>query len=99
TPPGPGGRLDVMDADFDLSALVRPGEPGQAVLVSVLHHHGGGKRPGVADKAVEGRFRHRLRLEPGDNFLEVVAVNKDAPAAFAEAETARLPFTVSYRKK
>jgi WD40 repeat protein len=92
-------RQVVEKAEFSLQALVKPGLPGEEVLVRLVHRH---KAKEIHAQQLETKPRQELavhealRLEPGDNLIEVVAVNKDALRGSEEFETGRLAIQVRY---
>jgi len=99
-PPAPtvqspqGARQNVADAVFIAEAEIKPGVAGQEVQVTVGQRHGG---KDVLAPAAEGlKVKRKLTLLPGDNEINIVAVNKGALAGNEEAETARLSMVVTY---
>jgi WD40 repeat protein len=90
----PEERTEVRDAVLNLRARLRPGTPGQGVRWSSLRLNG--KRlpvPAGPDAATP------LTLNPGENLLELAAVNADAPEADAAAETARATRVLVFEKE
>jgi WD40 repeat protein len=76
--------------EFLLRATAAPEVPGQDIAVSV-------KLNGKAVPVPSGpEIRKQVSLQRGDNFVEIVAVNKNALAGHERAETARLALEVVY---
>jgi WD40 repeat protein len=101
---GEARQLFVEQPAFDLKALVHPGLPGEEVEVTLRHVH---DRKALLAEGRAHRIdpdkplavERRLELRPGTNLIEVVAVNRGAPAGSRAQETDRLPLEVFYFKK
>lgn len=90
----PTGRQVVDKAAFPFKAEVKPGAAGQDVQVRLIQRHLGKE---ILSEVQGNKIDRALKLEPGDNLIEVVAVNKDVPAEFQELETARTVLEVTYQ--
>lgn len=100
--PNPPLRVSVRPAkqpapEFRLEGGVKAHTPGQAVKLRL--------RKGDAGEAVDLRtlrdsgsltFREEVRLTPGDNLFELVAVNADAAPETLALETTRRTLAVTY---
>ena len=108
-PPAPRVKLPgemsrpvfVKDAAFDFRALVYPGLASEAVQVALHHWHD--QKDWLAESSTHTidpdrplEIARRLQLRPGDNLLEVVAVNRDAPHGQEATETGRLVLSVVF---
>ncbi|HJT77209.1 MAG TPA: hypothetical protein VJ739_08405, partial [Gemmataceae bacterium] len=101
---GDRGQRFVKEAAFDLKALVRPGLAEEPVTVAVHQWHDGKdllaeSKTYTIDPAKPLVIDRRLELRPGNNVLEVVAVNRNAPRDRQAEETDRLALEVFYVQK
>src|SRR5262249_52452993 len=88
--PGQVLKVDGKD-DFPLEATVRPGAPGEKVLIELYHQHAL-LTPAPAAPDVS----RKIKLRPGKNRIELIAAHKDALAGAAALEPARLELDVLY---
>jgi hypothetical protein len=110
-PPRPRVQYDVeagprfvREPAFDLRALVYPGMAGEDVRVALHHWHD--RKDLLADSQTHTidpekplTVARRLELRPGDNLIEVVAVNRNAPRDRQAEETDRRVVEVFYLQK
>jgi WD40 repeat protein len=89
----PEERTVVRDATLNLRARLRPGAPGQDVRWTALRLNGKPLPLPAADAPTP------LTLNPGENMLELEAVNADAPEGDAAAETARVTRVLVFEKE
>jgi WD40 repeat protein len=101
-PPPPSVRSKVVQppkavnqAAWNLEAVIQPGEAGQEVEVSISQRHHDKELLGPA-RQKELDVKRLIELRPGDNVIEVIAVNKDALAGYEELETDRFAWIVNY---
>jgi WD40 repeat protein len=98
-------QLPVDSADFTFAAEIEPNVTGEDVRVTLVHRRDGEKVeeytrrfPGrEVSEGVALRFEHRLKLQPGENVVEVAAVNGGA-LGDGQKETAPLTRSVFYFK-
>lgn len=97
-------RVFVHEPGFTVKALVFPGRAGEAVRVALHHWHE--ERDLLAERATHAigpdrplEITKRLELRPGNNLIEIVATNQDAPAGSAAAETDHQVVEAYYVKK
>ncbi|HZV07139.1 MAG TPA: hypothetical protein VE999_18805, partial [Gemmataceae bacterium] len=94
----------VRQADFTLEADIKPKVDGENIHVTILHRHEEGQEKPYTktfasrggDKNAAITIRHRLKLRPGNNEIEVSAVHGGAPAGAVEQETGRKTLSVFY---
>jgi WD40 repeat protein len=104
TTEGPSQRV-VEDPRFNLRAEVRAGFPNQQVTVHLLHFHNGRKLVDVfTDKHTLKpdsplSMVQELPLKPGNNLIEVVAADVDAPPGQEQTSTGRLTLEVTLAEK
>jgi WD40 repeat protein len=96
--------LVVNRPEFTLEALVRPGQVGEAVSVNTTHKHK--DQTLLAETATQVidpdrplTVRKDLKLQPGKNYIELVAVNQDALRGYEASETSRLVLDVTLVQK
>jgi WD40 repeat protein len=89
----PPDQTVVRQKSFTIQAQVRPGAPGQAFDVH-LSHNGKEISP---DAKVDGDLQVPIVLEPGQNTVEIVAVNRGALAGFTPLETEKQTLSIFYR--
>jgi len=97
-------RLIVNEPTFALHALVRPGQPGEDVVISISHMQGDRSllaetKTHTIDPDRPLVLRKDIKLLPGSNLIEVTAVNQDALRLFEDAETSRLVLEVALIEK
>lgn len=98
-------QLPIDSADYTFVADIEPQVTGEEVRVTLHHRRDGDKveeytrtfPDGVVREGVALRFEHRLKLQPGENVVEVVAVNGGA-SGDGQKETAPLTRSVFYFK-
>jgi WD40 repeat protein len=86
-------RQVVDKPEFTVQATIQPGTPGQAVGVLLSHRH--------KDKALPAEtqglaINKTLKLQPGENLIEIIAANKDALRGYEELETSRRVIEVTF---
>jgi WD40 repeat protein len=102
-----GQQLFVRQADFTLEAAIKAKVARENIVVAIHHRHEGGQekpytqtlpgRDSDDDQAIP--FKQRLKLRPGNNEVEVIAVPSGVPAEERERETGRLILSVFYHFK
>ncbi len=92
-------RVELAKPEFRVQAQVEPGRPGEAAAARLLHRHQGKEilnREWRPEKG--GMLDEPLKLQEGENLLEVEARNQDAPANEREAETSRVSLVLVYTR-
>lgn len=94
----------LVDAPaFPLQALIQAGRADEEVQVTLLHRRNEeviAKKEFTLGKAKKDlEISEKLQLEPGDNLIEVVAVNKGAAPDREELETRRIAGLITYVPK
>jgi WD40 repeat protein len=84
--------LKVEREAFSLEAAVQPGVPGEKVLVQLYHQH----QPVDPSPSSDGKIARTIKLRPGNNRIEVIAVNQGARPGAEGPETGRLVLNVNY---
>jgi WD40 repeat protein len=101
---GADQQLLVRQDNFTLEADIKPKVSGETVQVTILHRHDEGHEKPV-EQTLGGRamaegaifhIEHKLKLRPGINAIEVIAVHGGAPAGAQEQETGRTTRPVFY---
>lgn len=85
-------RIIVREPQFRLRASIQPATPDQKVLVTFRQ---GTEEP----KSVRLQVDEAVTLKPGENVLEVRAVNDGAMRGFEELETVRKTIVVTFQSK
>src|SRR5262245_59495209 len=99
TAPEPGKRTEVRQAAYTLRSDVRPGQTGEKVLVTLRHTYQGREVLRTEPQLADGEVSRKVTLQPGDNTLEVIALNRDALEEHQGEETTRQSVVINYRKK
>ncbi|MGE3804383.1 MAG: hypothetical protein AB7K24_06900, partial [Gemmataceae bacterium] len=96
-------RFDVVrDPAYTVKAVAAQVQPGQEVTIHLDHRAGGNKvgerdwsiAKGQGDKPEALPIEAKIKLQPGHNFIEVVAVNKGADDK--DLETTRLTWVIEH---
>src|SRR5262249_58481620 len=99
TAPEPGKRAEVRQAEYTFRSAVRPGKPGEKILVTLRHTYQGREVLRTEPQLADGEVSRKVTLQPGDNTLEIIALNRDALADHQGEETTRQSVVINYRKK
>lgn len=101
-----GRQIFVRQADYTLDAKIKPRVGGENVRVTIHHRHNEGQEKPQSrtlmaqDIPADGlALNHRLKLRPGNNEVEVIAVNAGAPDGGRKPETEPMKFWVFYHFK
>jgi WD40 repeat protein len=91
---GGAGRLIVDKPEFNLQALLLPAADA---TIQMVHRHQ--NKDLLAETRVLNKpfkLAQAVRLQPGDNVVEIVAANKEALGGYEEFEASRVSLMVRY---
>lgn len=95
--PAAGPTVTVENAEITVEPDIQPGAGVAAADLRVALRHDAATMPLMAEG---GEFRRRIKLNAGDNVLEVVAENKDLLPEYRNQETATSgPLRVIFKQK
>ena len=92
----PARHLFVNKPAFNVQAEIKPGVATLPVTVKLLHQQDGKDLLEPAQQAQGLKIDREVPLKPGENWIEIVARNKDALGGFEELETTRTGLMVTY---